>query len=73
MLHLSEAFFVHELPWKSLLNVTDSRSVLYHNLSIIISLFKYHSKIIAGYSTTQCKCLSTFKAPFWYKKDKNQY
>jgi hypothetical protein len=25
MMHFSEAFFVHELPWKSLLNVTDSR------------------------------------------------
>ncbi|CAB4027272.1 FAM135B-like isoform X1 [Paramuricea clavata] len=24
MMHFSEAFFVHELPWKSLLNVTDS-------------------------------------------------
>jgi hypothetical protein len=35
IMHFSEAFFVHELPWKSLLNITESRyavSISYYNL-----------------------------------------
>ncbi|XP_028399377.1 protein FAM135B-like isoform X3 [Dendronephthya gigantea] len=45
MMHFSEAFFVHKLPWKTLLNVTDSSFQKHVSMGQCVKSSKYLSMI----------------------------
>ena len=79
IMHFSEAFFVHELPWKSLLNVTDSRYTSYKVIYVLILIIStsyllfivmnvyvsvVSSNHVRGFITRQAICCRTKSAMY---------